>query len=818
MEDFVQDLRFALRQLRKAPGFAGSVILTIALGIGVTAAIFSVLYAMLIRPLPYSHPEEIFSVETLQHQGYRQWAAYPEYKDWRRLTHGFSALAGFNPWGTVNFEGSSGPVALQSVQGTDNFFDVFGVQPILGRTFTPGEDLPGRNDVVVLSYEVWRDTFSSDRNVIGRKASIDGHPYTIIGVMPAGFRFPIGKVNAVYTPIHVSQRLAEDRGDHWLQTIARLKPGVTPQQAAAGLTSVMTNLGRTDQFNAGRSVHMIDLESYVVGSTKNSLYLLLCAVMALLAIGCVNVAGLLLARGVKREREVALRSAIGARRSRIVKQMFTEALLFAFLGGLAGVALAYGLLGAIRLLLVSALARGAEVELNAPVLLGSLLVAAVVTIAAALAPALRLSSIAPTLALRAGGAAGTTRNQHRVRAAFVMTQIALALTLLVVSGLLLRILGGLKNADLGFSPDRILTTEVNLSPGRYENRDPILSFYDPLLEKTQAIPGVQAAGLINVMPIQSWGFNREGLHVVGTPIAPREQSQSAELRFVTPGYYAAMSDRLVRGRSFEAGRDTVNTRLVTVVNEEFVKRYIPKDRDPIGMLIGDEGVNQFNPTDENPSATIIGVVKNIRQNIYAPPMPQMDYFIAQMPPRLRLEAVGNMHLVLKTAVKPDAIVPALQRTFRETDPTLPFRAPQIMQAVIADVLIFERLENWLFGIFAGLAILLSVVGLYGLISHEVEMSMRDIGVRLALGASRSRILGGIYRRVGIMLAGGVCAGLALTTAAQKYISSVVAIEAGRDALRIIELTAALVAIGLLAATLPARRASSVEPMEALRDE
>jgi putative ABC transport system permease protein len=399
-----------------------------------------------------------------------------------------------------------------------------------------------------------------------------------------------------------------------------------------------------------------------------------------------------------------------------------------------------------------------------------------------------------------------------------MTQIALALTLLVVSGMLLRILGGLKNADFGFSPNRILATEINLSPGRYENRDPILSFYQPLLEKTLAIPGVRAAGVINVLPIDSWGFNREGLHIVGTPVAPREQSQSAELRFVTPGYYAAMSDKLVRGRNFEDGRDTVNTRLVTVVNEEFVKRYIPKGRDPIGMLIGDEGVNQFNPTDENPSATIIGVVKNIRQNIYAPTMPQMDYFIAQMPPKLRMEAVQHMHMVMMTAVKPNSIVPALQKTFRETDPTLPFRTPQTMQTVIAEVLIFERLENWLFGIFAGLAILLSVVGLYGLISHEVEMSRRDIGVRLALGASRGRILSGIYRRVGIMLAGGVCAGLALTTGAQKYISSVVAMEAGRDALRIALLTILLVAIGFLAATLPARRASSIEPMEALRDE
>jgi putative ABC transport system permease protein len=359
MQSLLQDLRYALRQLRKSPGFGGAVIVTLALSIGITAAIFSVLYAMLIRPLPYQHPESIVSVETKQIQGYTQWAAYPEYLDWRKMSHSFSALAGYQPYGTVNFEGSKGPIALNAVQGTDNFLDVFGVRPILGRTFAPAEDQPGKNDVVVLSYEVWQQNFGGDPAAVGRQAKIDGRPYTIIGVMPAGFRFPIGKVDAVYTPLHVPERLRDDRGDHWLQTIARLKPGVTAQQAKAELTGIMNDLGRTDQFNSGRSVKMVDLESYVVGNTNSSLHLLLYAVLALLAIGCVNVAGLMLARGVKREREVALRSALGARKSRIMQQMLIEALLFAFCGALGGIMLGYGLLHVIRLLLVSALSRGA---------------------------------------------------------------------------------------------------------------------------------------------------------------------------------------------------------------------------------------------------------------------------------------------------------------------------------------------------------------------------------------------------------------------------------------------------------------------------
>ena len=814
MQSFLQDIRYAVRQLRKSPGFAGSVILTLALSIGITAAIFSVLYAMLIRPLPYQHPETIFSVETRQIQGYTQWAAYPEYLDWRKMTRSFAAFAGYTPWGTVNFEGATGPIALNSVQGTDNFLDVFGVRPILGRTFAPGEDQPGKNDIVVLSYEVWQQNFGADKGVVGRTAKIDGRTYTIIGVMPAGFRFPIGKVDAVYTPIHVAERLRGDRGDHWLQTIARLKSGITAQQAAADLNRVMTDLGRTDQFNAGRSVKMVDLQSYVVGNTDSSLHLLLYAVLALLAIGCVNVAGLLLARGVKREREVALRSAIGARRSRIVRQMLTEALLFALCGAAGGVMLAYGLLQVIRLLLISALSRGAEVELNVPVLVAALLVAVLVTILAAIAPALRLSSIAPTLALRAGGSAGTTRAQHRLRAAFVMTQVALALALLVVSGLLMHMLGGLKSAELGFSPEHILTTEINLSPGRYEGRDVMADFYQPLMDKVHAIPGVQAVGMINMLPIQSWGNNREGLHIVGTPVAPRSAELIAELRFVAPQYYEAFQDRLVRGRLFNSGLDTPTSRLATVVNEEFVRRFIPAGRDPIGMLIGDEGVTETSPSAENQVTTIIGVVKNVRQDIYRTPMPQMDYPASQMPPKLRLEALASMHLVIRTSVSPESIVPSVQHIFHEIDPTLPFRTPETMQSVVADVLIFERLENWLFGAFAALAVLLAVVGLYGLISHEVEMSTRDIGVRLALGATRQRIFGGIYRRVGWMLFGGVTIGLLLTISARKYI----AMQMEQDAGRILALTAALVSVGLLAACLPARRASSIEPIDALRDE
>jgi predicted permease len=542
------------------------------------------------------------------------------------------------------------------------------------------------------------------------------------------------------------------------------------------------------------------------------------SVLALLFVGCINVAGLLLARGVKREREMALRSAIGANRVRIIRQILTEALLFAFSGAAVGITLAYGLLRIMRLLLIAALSRGGEIEVNVPVLLVSLAIAIVITVLAAMIPALRLSGTAPSYALKSGGNSGTSRGQHRLRAAFVVTQVALALSLLVVSGLLMNSLRGLRNTDLGFSPDNIVTTEIDLSKGKYEGRNLLTSFYQPLLDRIHSIPGVQSAGTIQMLPIQSSGWNWEHIHIVGTPPLRENRTSPAEIRFITPGYYQVFQDRLIAGRLAQPGLDRPDTRLVAVVNEAFVKQFVPAGWNPIGLEIGDDQQTGTRADEKDPKVTIIGVVKNVRQDIYHPPLAELDYLIAQVPQSESFDALSSTHLVVRTEGDPKSIIPALRNAFHEVDPTLPFRTPQTMVEIVADTLTFERLENWLFGSFAGLAILLAIVGLYGLISHEVELSTRDIGVRLALGATRKKIVAGIYSRVSWMLGGGAVIGLALTMTVRKYINSVVAMEVEKDAGKILLLTGMLLSAGLLAALLPARRASSVDPMQALRDE
>jgi putative ABC transport system permease protein len=814
IESVTQDLRFGVRQVVKSPGFGLTVIATLALSIGITTAVFSVLYAMVIRPLPYQDVSRIVAMDTRAAGGGTQFASYPEYVDWRKMQHSFTALAGFNQQGAVGMESDAGAVVLHEVAGTDNFFTVFGVNPVVGRTFLPGEDANGRNDVVVLSYEVWQQDFGGKADVIGRRVQMDGSAFTVIGVMPAGFRFPINAVNSIYVPLHLMASQQTNRGNHWLQTVSRLKPGVTAPQAEADMDTIFAALGKTDTFNAGRVLHAVDLTTYVVGNTAGSLRLLLYAVLAVLVIGCVNVAGLLLARGVKREREMALRSAIGARRGRIVRQLLTEALLFAVYGAGAGVLLAYGLLRLIRMLLIASLSRGAEVQVNLPVLAAALGISVAVTFVAAMMPAMRMSGTSPTMALKAGGSAGTTRGQHRLRTGFVVTQVALALALLVVSGLLLHMLEKLRKAELGFNPEQMLTAEINLPHGRYAGRDVLADFYTPLLEKVQAMPGVRAAGLIQMLPVQGWGWNSEHIHIYGTAPLKNPRTDPAEVRFVTPGYYKVFQVGLVEGRLADAALDKPTTRLVAVVNEAFVKKFIPAGRDPLGVEIGDNDQMQTLASQDNPRVLIVGVVKDIRQTIYQPPFPEMDYNIAQIPAAVSLSAIGSMHLVMRTAIEPESLEPALQKVFHDVDATVPLREPATMMQVVADVLTFERLENWLFGAFAALA----VVGLYGLISHEVELSTRDIGIKLAMGASRGKILEGIYRRVGWMLGVGVALGLVVTLAAEKFISAVVTVGIAKDGVLIGALAVGLMGAGLLAAAVPARRASGVEPMEALREE
>ncbi len=808
MNSILQDLRFALRQLRRSPGFAAIAIITLGLGVGSATAVFSVIDTVLLSPLPFAHQDRLIFPDTHAQAGYTQPWSYLSYIDARAQLKTFDALAGYSDFSKINLESPSGPVSLPSVRGTDNFFTVFGVKPLLGRTYVPGEDQPGRDTVAVLSYEVWQTNFGGRVDVVGKTVRLDGTPHTVIGVMPAGFRFPLSARNAIYKPLIPDPKLKTSRGSHWMRTVGLLKAGVTRQEAQADLTRVLTDLGRAyPDTDTGRTARLVPLHESVTGQAAGPLRTLLLAVFALLVIACVNVAGLLLARGVKREREMALRAAVGASRDRLIRQVVTEGLVLSAAGLAVGILLSWALLAAMRAFLIGAVARGADVQLNGAVLLFAVVLAAATSVAASLAPALRLSGADPNRALRSGGSAGVSRGQHRLRSGFVITQVALSLVLLVVSGLLLRNLRALLNTPLGFEPGRILTTSIQLSPGEYEHRDPLATFYRPLLDRVTHLPGVRAAGLINILPIQNSGSNSE-IHIAGQPPYPPQQEVLAEVRFATAGYFEAMGIKLLRGRMLSPTEDTPNLKVANVViNQAFQKKFFAHGGNPIGAQ-----------TDEGDKNNIVGLVTDVRQNLYSPPLAELDWLIDEMDVKDHLGYLVNTSLVVRSTVDPKSLIPALRNAMHQVDPTVPFLAPETMTDIVSESLVFERMENWLFGIFAGFALLLAVIGLYGLTSHEVELRTRDIGVRMALGSTRARVVRDIVTRVAALMLGGIALGWALTLALQRVLASVVELHAAHDAALLASLTLTLAVVGVAASLLPARRASTIDPIEALRGE
>jgi len=807
-----QDLRYALRHLRRAPGFAFTLVLTLALSVGVATAVFCVIDTVILRPLPYADPDQIVSVESSSKSGYTQPASWPSYQDERAQVRTFAALAGYIHYSKITMDTpSSGPVTLSSVRATDNFFQVFGVQPMLGRTFLPGEEKDGKNDIAVLSYEVWKKYFNGDRSVLNQAVKLDGHTYSVIGVMPASFRFPLSMRDAIYVPIHLDQWWMTGRGNHWLQRVGRIRDGVTIGQAQADLTQVYGNLARAYPTDEGRTVMLEPLAKSIAGKTNGPLWALLGAVLAVLAIGCVNIAGLLLARGVRREREMAMRVAIGAGRRRLLGQMLTEGLLLALLGASGGVFLAWTILDLMRAFLIKALARGADIHMNWTVLAAAVAVAVAASLAASLYPALRLSGIDPNRALKAGGSAGTQRGQHRLRSTFIVMQVALTLVLLVVSGLLIRVVTRYRHAELGFDPAHILAVQIDLSRDRYKGQDMQNAFYRPLEEQVRHLPSVQAAGLINLLPIEIYGSNSD-IHIAGQPPNPPNREMLAENRIVSEGYFDVMGIPLHGGRKLSPSLDRGDRMQSTiVVNDAFVSKFIPPGLDPTAQRL-DDSAKAENWTQ------IVGVAGNVRQNIYEPPLAERDWLMDEITPNARADIFSNMYLLVRTAGDPKQVLPAVRSIMHELDPTVPLGEPETMTEVVSETLAFERMEGWLFGMFASLALALALVGLYGLVSHEVELATREIGVRMALGASRNRILSTVLSRVSLMLAAGTAVGLALTFAVRKLIGMVIYFEAQKEAGGFLLLALLLVVAGLLAALIPAVRAASIEPMQALRAE
>jgi predicted permease len=435
----------------------------------------------------------------------------------------------------------------------------------------------------------------------------------------------------------------------------------------------------------------------------------------------------------------------------------------------------------------------------------------VTSVVASLAPAVRLSGTDPNRALRAGGGAGTGPGQHRLRSLFVVTQVALSLVLLVASGLLLRNLHGLLKTNLGFDAKTILTASINLSPGNYEGRDPLVAFYRPLLERVSHLPGVQGSGLINILPVQNWGSNGD-VHISGQPPYPPNEEMLAEERLVSAGYFDAMGIKLVRGRMLSQPLDTPDRPAsAVVVNEAFRRKFFSGGGDPVGAHMDDNDKAEL-------KTGIVGVVTDVRQDLQQPPLAEMDWLIDEITPKDRLDNLANMTLVVRSSGDLQALVRSLRNAMHEIDPTVPFKVPETMTEVVSETLVFQRMESWLFGIFAAIALLLAVIGLYGLVNHEVELRTREIGIRMALGSTRGLVMREVVRRVAILMVVGVGIGWALTLALKKVLASVVEMHAGHDAVLLAGVTLGLIVVGVLVSVAPARRAATIDPMQALHDE
>jgi predicted permease len=808
LEQIARDLQFAFRQLRKSPGFAATAILTLALGIGATAAMFSVIDAVILRPLPYKDVDRIVDVRTHSASSFWQFSSWPGYLGMRRQNSTFQALAGYAPYWGMTLKVGDQTQYVHVTQGTDNFFDVFGVQPFLGRTFLWGEDAPGKNNIVVLSYEVWRQSFHADRDISGKIVNLDGSPYEVTGVMPAGFRFPLGQPNLVYIPVHVRPNWVGSWRDHWLLTIGRLKPEVSMQQANANLASVMNELGRQQpETDSRRTAQLIPITQALHGESElPEVWFMLGAVLAVLLVACINVAGLLMARGIAREREMALRVAIGAARIGLVRQLLVENALLGIFGAGAGLALAAALLAAIKSFLAHAFMRGANASLNLEVVAVTLTASIVSSIAAGLLPAVRASRSDPNRALKSGIAAGTAQSHLRLRAGFVTAQVALSLVLVVFSALLLLTVQRMLRVDFGFNPRNLLMLGINIPAGDYTGRDYVQALLTPLEERVQAIPGVAAAGIIDQPPLLGFGSGTSQ-QIVGQPPDPPDHERNSESRSVTPGYYGVLGLPIVRGRAFSS-QDTPSSQPVVIVNQAWVKEFLTPSQDPVAQaFVG------------KPNMAIIGVAHDARQNLPDPAQPEIDFPFSQWSVKSQQEAGSiGVCLFVRTNVPPMSIVPELRKALHDVAPAIAFQTPDTMDDLLDDALVTNRMESWLFGIFAAIAVLLAIIGIHGLLTQEIASRTRDTGLRMALGATRTGIARMMFRRIAALLALGLGIGAFLTVLLRRIVASVLVIQFERDGAVIAGLIAALAVVGFLAAFIPIRRAASIDPMRALRTE
>jgi putative ABC transport system permease protein len=804
-----QDLKYAVRVLAARPSFTIVAALTLALGIGANTAIFSTVYGVLLKPLPFRDPDRLVQIwETNPLRNWTDATASPaNVLDWRNRNRVFEDIA-FYPgmedrtpmYANNTFTPAGGePERLQAVQVSANLFRVLGVEPVIGRGFSTNEEVVGQHRVAVLSEPLWRARFDGDPRVVGRDITLSGRPHRVVGVMPAAFSFPAPEVQ-LWIPFAMQPGIEQVRRPHYLRPIARLKAGVTVEQARQDLQRIAAELEREyPDTNTQMGADLGPLHEWVVGGVRRSLLVFLGAVAAVLLVACANLANLLLARAAGRRREFAIRSALGGAGWRIARQLLTESAVLAVVGGLLGVFVARWALDAMVAASPAGLPRLAEVALDARMLGFVALLTSLTALLFGLVPAIHAAR-PDAIWLRDG--TRSTGGADRTRRVLVIAQIAASVALVVAAGLLLRSFVRLQSVPPGFDPSHAVSFRVTLPAVAYDTDEKAIAFFEEFTGRLRALPSVRAAGGSTKMGLAGQGWTGDLF------IERRPDFWGRELRHkeVTPGYFAAMGLSMVRGRDF-TDADGPDRLLVVVVNEALVRSYF-KDGDPIGRRIT---FRRAQPGQPPPSWwTIVGVVRDEKQN-------GLDEDVApEVYETHRQNATAGMTLVVRSEAPATQLVPSIREQLRQVDPGVAMFDVRTLREVVYGSVARERFTAWIVGLFAALALAIAAIGVYGVISYSVSRRTREIGVRVALGATRREVMGLVFRETFALLLAGLAVGMLLSLAAGRALSALLFETRPTDPLTYASVLGVITLVGVLASYVPARRALKVDPAAALR--
>lgn len=800
MQTLIHDLRYGARMLLKQPGFTLMAVITLALGIGANTAIFSVVNAVLLRPLPYQDPAQLLTVwEAFTNQGNVENPVAPaNFQDWRELNTSFAALEHHTPGESASLTDAGEPQNINAVFASDGLLQLLGVPPQLGRVFTRGEiKQPDRLSVVVISHSLWQRSFAGAADVIGKQVRLDNTPVTIVGVMPTSFQYPSSTVD-VWAAVKLQPQVSGSPQAHYLHVLGRLKAGVTAQQAQTDLSAVAARLAaqypQTNQY-VGAAVKA--LSEHLTGDVSRALLILLATTGVVLLIACVNVANLLLARAATRQREIAIRLALGAGRGRLVLQLLTESALLALLGGAAGLLLALWGVPVLAGLAPQAIEQARAATIDAPVMMFALGVSLLTALLFGLVPALQATKTNLNESLKAGGKGLSDRSGGRMRSLLVVSEVALAMVLLIGGGLLLRSFARLSNVNPGYRTSQLLTLEVLPSYGKYNETTKRAAFYDELLQRVQALPGVEAAAVVTALPAKSNLLQMTWI----TEQRERPKVISAMPHSASAGYFQTLAMPLVAGRTFDP-RDLPNADGVVVINEAMAQAAWPKEN-PLGKRMK-MGVMT------NPWLTVVGVVKNTRLRLEMKPAPQVYLSYAQTP------AFGPRDLVLQTKSEPTSLAAAVRREVWAIDKDQPVAEIQTMESLLNDSIERPRFNALLVALFGSLAMLLAVIGIFGVTTYTVTQNRRDIGLRMALGAQASDVLKLVIKQGLSLVLVGIALGLLAALGVTKVMTTLLFDVTATDPLTFAGMATLFALTAFLACYLPARRATRIDPLEVLR--